>query len=373
MQQGHAVALDHVTGQVKWRSAANDFTGTLFSGPPLVLFSKRNGSKRNGAVTALAFFTGKPRWTVDGAGPVQVNPGPNLGDSHSTVLLADQREIRALDERTGKVVWRVAATSPEYTVRFERFSGDKVILLHSPSEGFLGNVYTANDAASGREVWRLQAGHGDLLGEKQGGLIFDLRDWQNLLDEGGTIQTLRIDWDTGQRSPLTLRVGVPNAREWQTEPGTLQLGGAGGTWVVAVRARDGATRLIYTPKSGNARLWTLPSQKNQVGGFSLRPVTNGVLLGSPDGSVTRFEHNGNSRSILPAGGGVPFISERLYGIRAIVCGDQTAFLDENERVRLRVPGRADAWTTGGDLETVMVLEGTRLSAYAWPPSAHSRR
>lgn len=361
VQQGRAVALDHLTGRVKWRSASNDIGGLPFQRQPYVFFPRRDGGVR-----ALDFFSGKERWAVGGKGSAQLSQGPTLGSSQGTVLVADQQSVRVLDQPTGRVLWQVGALSPEHNLSVVNIH-TVLLLLHSPSEGFLGNVYTAHDPATGRELWRLKAGHGYLLGETQGGLIFDLRDWHNVLGEGGTVQAVQNDRQTGRRSPLILKVGVPNAREWQIEPGSLQFAGQSGTWAIAVRSKDGAPRLIYTPAKGQTHFWTLPGKLQVGSGTSLYQTTAGVLVGLPDGKVLLIDPaKGTQRIILASGGSAADISERLSGVRAIIRGDQTVFLDDDERIRLRVAGRADAWTIGGDLQNVMVLKGQQLGSYTWP-------
>lgn len=363
LQQGHLVGLDNLTGRVKWRSQDADRAGTpLFQWPNVV------ASHVGGSVAAYDALTGQTRWSVGGGnGPVRLARGPSTRAAPSSVLAFGQHIVLALENQTGRFLWRVDAVSAEHTVFPVETHSGPTLILHSPSEGFLGRVYTAHGGETGRELWRVRAGNGYLLGDDKRGLVFDLRDSHNLLGPGGTVRAGFVDPDTGKLTRGTLRVGVPDARAWQLEPGTLRLDGAGGTWALAVRVRDGAARLIHTPAKGKVRIWTLPGQAMRVGdGASVRLDGTGFLVGLPDGGVTLVDpQKGTQRIILTPGGGLPDMSW-VGGVLAMVRDDQTVFLDESGRIRLRVPGRADAWTTGGDREAVLVQRGQTLSAYRWP-------
>lgn len=364
VQRGHAVALEHRTGRLQWRGAAPDLAATPLQRQPMVFFSTQGG-----AVTALDFFTGKERWRVGGGdGPVRLAYGPATSAQTAAVLAFGRQIVLALDRQTGALLWRVDAVSPRHTVEPVRSFSGPTLILHSPSEGFLGRVYTAHEATTGRELWRLRVGEGLLLGQDTRGLVFDLRDWPAELGAGGSVPVALVNPETGALTRGRLKVAVPDATAWRLEPGTLILDGAGGTWALAVRVRDGTVSLIHTPVVGQVSRWTIRGRISQLGsGASLRLDGEGVLVGLPDGSVTLLKlRSGALSAVLPPGGGPPVISERLGGALAVSRPDQTVFLDDDGSIRLRVPGRADEWAAVGDLATVMVQRGSLLEAYAWP-------
>jgi outer membrane protein assembly factor BamB len=95
---GHVVALDVATGQVKWSFAAADSV----VGSPAVLENRVYGGSFDGRVYALEAATGAPVWSRDTHGAVTSTP-----EVHSGMVIVGNRsyDIVALRASDGGVVW----------------------------------------------------------------------------------------------------------------------------------------------------------------------------------------------------------------------------------------------------------------------------
>lgn len=87
----------------------------------------------------------------------------------------------------------------DHTANHPLFVEGTVPVHHSPTEGFQSEVYTDHDPATGKRLWQQSLGHGYLLGQKGNSLIFDARDWHNLLDDQGHFRLAEVDAHTGKR------------------------------------------------------------------------------------------------------------------------------------------------------------------------------
>jgi len=286
------------------------------------------------AVAAFDAHSLARRWTVTLAAPPQ-----HLLPAGEVLLAVWPTTLTALDARTGRVRYTLRGTDPDHRAISAQVVGGVILVHHAPAEGFQGEVYTVHDPLSGRQLWRRDLGHGYLLGQVGQNLVFDTRDWHNLLGPDGAFQLTEVDLGSGRRRDSARSLaGLPGKpASWTVVAGTPTLGLDGTLWLV-LEARAGGARLARLGPGGALRLWTLPSTRpGSLDGTALALTRGKVVVVSPRGVVTTLNlaHQTTRSVTLPGFSGVLTLTPLGEVVAVTRAGGGTVVLSPAGQVRFR--------------------------------------
>ena len=224
--------------------------------------------------------------------PIKATQPQKLLPAGEVLLAVRPTTLTALDARTGRVRYTLRGIDPDHQVVSAQVIGGVILVHYSPAEGFQGEVYTAHDPASGRPLWRQDLGHGYLLGQVGTHLVFDVRDWHNLLGPHGEFRLAEVDLRSGRRrDELRSLVGLPGKpASWTVVAGTPALGPDGTLWLVLEARNGGGARLARVSQGGALNLWALPpTRPGGLDGAALASTPTAVVVVSPDGTATTLD------------------------------------------------------------------------------------
>lgn len=335
LEGGKLVRRTPDTNAMKAWSRETDLVGT-----PLPASTQVYVTDDQGAVLAFDASSMQRLWRFPLTAPPQslVPAGPVL-------LVEGSGVITALSNQTGKPVWEVRGVDRDHTANHPLFVGGIVLVNHSPAESFQGEVYTGHDPATGKRLWRQSLGHGYLLGHNGNTLIFDARDWHNLLDDQGRFRLAEVDARTGKRRDFSHSLAALPGKLglWNVTAGTPAIDADGTLWLVLEARNGGGARLARITRRKELRLWPLPpSRANSIAvdlisaRLALTPDT--VVVAAPDGQITTLNRQtGKTVSVaLPGFRGTLSLTPLgdLMGVSRE--GGGTVILDAMGRVKFRV-------------------------------------
>lgn len=328
---GQVVRRDPETFSYKAMTRERDLGGTI-----VIAGRQVYALNEVGAVVAFDAQTLVRRWAVTLAGtPQQLIPAGEV------LLAVRPTTLTALDARTGRVRYTLRGIDPNHRTVSAKVIGGVILVHHSPAEGFQGEVYTAHDPLSGRQLWRQDLGHGYLLGQVGTHLVFDARDWHNLLGPHGEFRLAEVDLRSGKRrNELRSLVGLPGKpASWTVVAGTPALSPDGTLWLVLEARNGGGIRIARVGPDGTLKLWALPSRPpGRVGGTALAHTRNSVIVVSPNGTATTLDLvRQTTRSVtLPGFSGALTVTPLGEVMAVTWAGRGTVILDPTGRVRFRI-------------------------------------
>lgn len=196
--------IDAQTGATLWHTRFPRLSGNFqthkwrgVNPPACVIGSTVIAADYGHNVVALKADTGAVLWTLPGKQVVQGNDAPRGAVAAGDLAILQGNGLRAVKPATGEVVWKSAAGA--YALVWRAKEGDRVVVLN-------GKAMTCLDAATGKELWTveadLQASHGSaaLL---EGDILVG-----HVVDKGGKTGKFQ-GWRLGDKGA---------ARLWEDEP-----------------------------------------------------------------------------------------------------------------------------------------------------------
>jgi len=326
---GRLVRRDPRTFEPEATTRETDLGGVVVAGGPRVY-----ALNKAGAVAAFDAHSLARRWTVTLATPPQ-----QLLPAGEVLLAVRPTTLTALDARTGRVRYTLHGTDPDHQAVSAQVVGGVLLVHHAPAEGFQGEVYTAHDPLSSRQLWRQDLGHGYVLGQLGQNLVFDTRDWHNLLGPRGAFRLTEVDFGSGRRREAARSLaGLPGTpASWTVVAGTPTLGSDGTLWLV-LEARAGGTRLARVGLDSALRLWALPSARpGSLDGTALALTRGNVVVVSPSGVVTTLNlaHQTTRSVTLPGFSGALTLTPLGEVVAVTRAGGGAVILSPAGQVRLR--------------------------------------